>query len=100
MQEIIWTMRNNPNLDNPKHSDPLFVRSPFLEMDLLTFGTGAPAPEKNPIKEYFYKMCPGKNIEDGLMVQMADALQKPRTIKTHLPLSLLSPKLLDNAKVV
>jgi hypothetical protein len=30
-QEIVWNMRNNPDLDNPDADDALFVRSPHLE---------------------------------------------------------------------
>ncbi|XP_018010436.1 sulfotransferase 1E1-like isoform X2 [Hyalella azteca] len=30
-QEIVWNMRNNPDLDNPDADDALFIRSPQLE---------------------------------------------------------------------
>jgi hypothetical protein len=30
-QEVVWTMRKNPSLDNPTSSLPLHVRSPILE---------------------------------------------------------------------
>ena len=30
-QEVVWTMRNNPNLDNPKAKLAIFSRSPFIE---------------------------------------------------------------------
>ncbi|KAK7076217.1 Sulfotransferase (sult) [Halocaridina rubra] len=30
-QEIVWTMRNNPNLDNPLAKAPVNARVPFLE---------------------------------------------------------------------
>ncbi|CAL4068942.1 unnamed protein product [Meganyctiphanes norvegica] len=105
MQEIIWTMRNNPDLDNPMASAPLYGRSPFLEMDFFLFGTAAsnlpehPDPNDPLIKD-FKKKCPGKKIEDGLMLQLTDVLPEPRTIKTHLNFDLLSPQILDNAKVV
>ena len=33
MQEIIWTMRNNPNLSKP--SEAIFVKSPFVEWESM-----------------------------------------------------------------
>ncbi|CAL4068944.1 unnamed protein product [Meganyctiphanes norvegica] len=103
MQEIIWTMKNNPDLNNPEASAPLYGRSPFLEMDMLMFGTAVadlPHSKDDPLMNGFQKMCPGKNIEDGLMIQMTDVLPEPRVIKTHLPFSILSPHILENTKVV
>ncbi|CAL4084759.1 unnamed protein product, partial [Meganyctiphanes norvegica] len=99
MQEIIWNMRNNPNLDNPEVNKPLFMKSPFLEFDMIMEGCmndGSPPPEEHP----FQAMCPGADRKDGIMIQMSERLADPRTIKTHLPFSLLSPNILDNAKVV
>ncbi|KAK7078626.1 hypothetical protein SK128_023508 [Halocaridina rubra] len=31
IQEIIWTMRNNPNLDNPDANTPILSRVPIIE---------------------------------------------------------------------
>ncbi|KAG0721579.1 Sulfotransferase 1C4 [Chionoecetes opilio] len=31
LQEIVWTMRNNPNLDNPMAALPINAKVPFLE---------------------------------------------------------------------
>ncbi|XP_068243574.1 sulfotransferase 1C4-like [Palaemon carinicauda] len=31
IQEIVWTMRNNPNLNNPEACKPNLRRTPFLE---------------------------------------------------------------------
>lgn len=30
-QEIVWTMRNNPDLNHPKTCVPINDRSPFIE---------------------------------------------------------------------
>ncbi|KAK3883603.1 hypothetical protein Pcinc_012105 [Petrolisthes cinctipes] len=45
-------------------------------------------------------MCPGRDAADGIFVQMTECSPDPRTIKTHLPLSLLPQNLLDTCKVV
>ena len=47
----------------------------------------------------FKRLCPGADPKDGIYLQIAEATPDPRTIKTHLPLSLLHPSLLDTAKV-
>nr|XP_045610097.1 sulfotransferase 1C4-like [Procambarus clarkii] len=101
MQEIIWTMKNNPDLDHPLASQPLFARSPFINFDMFTLSKNVPPiDDGNPLLEAFKVKCPGKDPKDGIMLQMAETIPDPRTIKTHLPFSLLTPDLLDTAKVV
>lgn len=95
MQEIVWTMRSGLDFDTPLE---LGVRSPFLEFDSLE------NPELEPLEEWaeeFRARNPGKDPkEEGLYLFLADSSPSPRTIKTHLPFSLLNPSLLDTSKVV
>ncbi|XP_027236581.2 sulfotransferase 1A1 [Penaeus vannamei] len=100
MQEIVWTMRNNPELNHPMTNTHIFARSPFLEMDMIAASSDKPPPLNHPMVQAFFKMCPGKNPLDGLQLQITEVLPAPRTIKTHLPFSLLDPSLLDTSKVV
>ncbi|XP_068242972.1 sulfotransferase 1A3-like [Palaemon carinicauda] len=100
-QEVVWTMRNNPDLNNSDALLDIRQRSPFIESDMFK-----PIPamddttSKNPYLENFRKRCPGKDPADGIVLQMAALYPDPRTIKTHLPLSLMPPTLLDTTKVV
>ncbi|XP_063845347.1 sulfotransferase 1A1-like [Scylla paramamosain] len=48
----------------------------------------------------FESLCSGKDMSEGMMLQVTEAAPDPRTIKTHLPLSLLPPSLLETCKVV
>ncbi|KAK3894514.1 hypothetical protein Pcinc_001767 [Petrolisthes cinctipes] len=50
--------------------------------------------------EAFKKLCPGKNVEDGIGVQCLDAMPGQRVIKCHYPLELMPPDLLDKTTVV
>ncbi|KAG7175898.1 Sulfotransferase 1A1-like [Homarus americanus] len=50
--------------------------------------------------EELRQTCPDKKREDGVFVQLCEVTPDPRIIKTHLPLSLLPPDILDTAKVV
>ncbi|XP_042886411.1 sulfotransferase 1C4-like [Penaeus japonicus] len=95
-QEIVWTMRNNPGLDHPEADAEAFDRVPFLDMDMFT----PLSEEMVSISKAFKRLCPGADPRDGEMVQLAQALADPRTLKTHLPFSLISANVLDNAKVV
>lgn len=52
-----------------------------------------------PLGKDFMEMCPGKDPYDGMMLQLAETLPDPRTIKLHLPFSLLAPSLLHTVKV-
>ncbi|KAK3885658.1 hypothetical protein Pcinc_010144 [Petrolisthes cinctipes] len=49
--------------------------------------------------EAFKKLCPGKNVEDGIGVQCLDAMPGQRVIKCHFPLDLMPPDLLNKTKV-
>ena len=77
VQETTWHLMNGVNLE--KTTEPLFSRSPFL--DIVTI-MGA---NKEVAEEMFSKF---------------DQLPSPRTIKTHFPLPLLPPNLLDACKVI
>lgn len=59
-----------------------------------------PLTPDNPLLQGFIKMCPGGNPADGVNLQLTAATPSPRIIKTHLPLSLLHPSLLDTLKVI
>ncbi|XP_069980988.1 sulfotransferase 1A1-like [Penaeus vannamei] len=101
LQEVVWTMKNNPDLENPMADMPLLARSPYVDMDMMMDGKKMPplTPD-NPLLQGFIKMCPGGNPADGVNLQLTAATPSPRIIKTHLPLSLLHPSLLDTLKVV
>lgn len=101
-QEIVWTMKNNPDLASPHYAFlPIIVKAPFLEADMLMpklFDSSSAT--KNPLLKPFHWICPGRNPEDGVFLQYAECTPDPRTFKTHLPFSLLPPSLLDICKVV
>lgn len=94
-QEIVWTMRNG--LDTST-SLPLDARSPFLEFDSLE----APylEPHEGLLKVFKARNPDGNYRNDGVYLDLAQHAPSPRTIKTHLPFSLVNPKLLDTCKVI
>ncbi|KAK3893304.1 hypothetical protein Pcinc_002860 [Petrolisthes cinctipes] len=101
LQEVVWTMRNNPDLDNPMATGAVNTRVPFIEMDLFLKSKKIPDIEADhPMMKKFQNMCPGRDAADGMFLQMAENAPDSRTIKTHLPLSLLPQNLLDTCKVV
>ncbi|KAG0721089.1 Sulfotransferase 1A1 [Chionoecetes opilio] len=57
-------------------------------------------PASHTYKEMFEALWPGQDITKGFMLQVTENAPDPRTIKTHIPLSLLLPTLLDTCKVV
>lgn len=96
-QEILWLINNNLDYDTSAKI-PLNERFPFFEFNILSDdeflkevaelnGNSLQAMEAIKLRN-----TPGYEIGSGM--------KSPRHFKTHLPLSLLPPKLLDICKVV
>ena len=81
-QELTWQIVNGVQLDSEESKKQLFVRSPFLEAGCLRVKGDEVKDRPDPI-DY-----------------AADQLKSPRIIKTHLPISMLPPNLLDTSKVL
>ncbi|XP_042886419.1 sulfotransferase 1C4-like [Penaeus japonicus] len=99
-QEIVWTMRNNPDLDHPDADVAIMDRVPFMEGDIFSPGEDSTEAEQMPVSEMFKRLCPNADPRKGMSLQLAKALLDPRTLKTHLPFSLFAPSLLEKTKVV
>ncbi|KAK4304354.1 hypothetical protein Pmani_023682 [Petrolisthes manimaculis] len=100
MSEVVWNMKANPDVDHTKAQIPDTLRAPFFELDMLNQMAGDLPTSNNSMMEMFQTWCPGKNVADGIILQLTEAIPDPRIIKTHLPFSLLPESLLDTAKVV
>ncbi|XP_069192661.1 sulfotransferase 1E1-like isoform X2 [Procambarus clarkii] len=100
MQEILWTMLHNPDLNHPQADEPIYHRSPEIDLDMILDGKGLEGVSIDHFMKAFQDTCPGRKLEDGMAFQMCELISDPRVIKSHLPLSLLPSDLLDQAKVV
>ena len=49
-------------------------------------------PEKSPMVQMFKSKYPGVDPSEGMFLHMSKTLPEPRTLKTHLPFSLLAKK--------
>ena len=93
-QEIVWNIMNDLNKELGKL--PLYERSPFLERQTLFSKHMIDETTKNlSTKEAAHVVELYTNS-----IEYTANLPSPRIIKTHLPLELLPPNLLDTAKVV
>ncbi|KAF2357215.1 Sulfotransferase domain [Trinorchestia longiramus] len=103
-QEIIWTMRNNPNLDHPNSNEPLLSKSPFLEADMLTFDLMQKLPFDKFLTDSLFSnfktRCPDLSFQRGIHIQVAESQTEPRVLKTHLPFCCFKPGLIDTCQVV
>jgi len=90
VQEILWTLRNNPQLDNTEAANvALPRRSPVLEGDIIIpdmFGSDEEGGS------------PG--LPHGINLQKITELERPRSLKTHFSFELISPTVISKAKVV
>ncbi|XP_069177636.1 sulfotransferase 1C4-like isoform X1 [Procambarus clarkii] len=100
MLELVWTMLHNPDL-NQRGNLPIFIRAPHIDFDMMLDSKTIRSTVENPqqFTEMFRQMCPGKKVEDGVFLQISEALPAPRVMKTHLPSTLLPPSLLQTTKV-
>lgn len=97
MQELVWLIRHNVDLDGAKINQ--FFRVPFLELESLV------PPEEDDRKVSYYPENEEKSEETVRLfmsnsLEYARRMEKPRTIKTHLSLSILPDNLLDTCKVI
>ncbi|KAI9552926.1 hypothetical protein GHT06_020810 [Daphnia sinensis] len=123
MQELVWLVINQCDFEKAK--TPLNIRSPFLEMnymlpkvltdkyerDAIVYQTGIPGISKfleildywnlrdvlRPHVKKLVNMICGHVMRD---VEEMEQMTETRIIKSHLPLYLLNPELLDTSKVV
>ncbi|XP_063609974.1 sulfotransferase 1C4-like [Penaeus indicus] len=98
-QEIVWTMRNNPDLDNPDAPWAVMDRVPFIEFDLF-FPKHPPEGMEIVATNAFQRYCPEGDLRGAFNLQLSRAIPEPRTLKTHLPFSLFLPDLLEKSKVI
>lgn len=68
-------------------------------MDMLFDSKTAGDVKVEEFEQSFKQMCPGRKPEAGIYLQLCEFLPEPRLMKTHLPLCLMPPDLLDKAKV-
>ncbi|XP_038212109.1 sulfotransferase 1E1-like [Zerene cesonia] len=96
-QEMVWLLENDMDFDSAKRS-PLFERFPMLELT-----TQIPEVAFELIKINFMNLAHFQGLNQAVKCPSWKSLEdapSPRLIKTHLPLSLLPPNLLNTAKVI
>eukprot|EP00095_Tigriopus_kingsejongensis_P010107 snap_masked-scaffold152_size304267-processed-gene-1.5 protein:Tk10107 transcript:snap_masked-scaffold152_size304267-processed-gene-1.5-mRNA-1 annotation:"hypothetical protein DAPPUDRAFT_49070" len=93
-QETMWQIVNFDFNSSLHH----FERSPFLEVSCIM--KSAPIPEKNIGQEEKATPQGPPPMHIIASIDFTENLKSPRVIKTHLPLELLPPKLLETCKVI
>ncbi|XP_046390347.1 sulfotransferase 1C4-like isoform X2 [Ischnura elegans] len=96
-QELVWLLNNDLDYERAL-KEKLIDRFPLLELSVLSRNEildnlkekSKSDPERQ--KELEKLFSPG--------YEMASRLKSPRHFKSHMPLSLLPPKLLDTCKVI
>lgn len=89
-QELVWLLMHNLDYEGAKES--LDDRFPFVEADHVLDPEVFQRPEIKAKLKAVPK--PGDRLAQVLK------LEEPRCIKTHMPFSLLPPKILDTCKVI
>ncbi|RXG51372.1 hypothetical protein Avbf_18230, partial [Armadillidium vulgare] len=100
IQEIVWNLVKNQDLNNPEADISIDSRCPFFEVDYIFCFTDGPTYDpKGELLRSFYKHFPDKDpIRDGLMIHLASLHPDPRLLKDHLPYIFLPEDMLKKAK--
>ncbi|KAK4303106.1 hypothetical protein Pmani_024850, partial [Petrolisthes manimaculis] len=98
MQEMVWTMLHNPDLDNPLGELSIWHRSMDISFDMNCDGRTLNEMQMEAFAEAFEMMCPDQKEEDGVSLQMLEAIPGKRVIKCHYPLQLMPKDLLEKTK--
>jgi len=85
-QEMVWQIVNGCKFEEAK-KDPLWLRSPFLEFQGIT-----------KLAEYGAENLLKLMAKSSM--SLANEASSPRVLKSHLPMDMLNPKLLDTCKVI
>ncbi|XP_034830391.2 sulfotransferase 1C4-like isoform X2 [Maniola hyperantus] len=96
-QEMVWLIENDLDFKAAK-KQPLYERFPMLEIT-----SQIPEIAFELIKANFMNLGYFQGLNHAVKVpswKTIDEAPSPRFIKTHLPLSLLPPSLLNTAKVI
>ena len=88
---MVWQIVNKVDVETARKVT-LWARSPFIEMEGLWRATKHANMSSNIAPEHVNAMI--KSVEH------AENLQSPRVIKSHLPLEMLPPNLVDTCKVI
>ncbi|XP_052737550.1 sulfotransferase 1A1 [Bicyclus anynana] len=96
-QELIWLLKNNCDFETALEV-PLNIRFPFLDFSMIIHPELAKQMyEENKGDEEKLRIVELSNLPGA---EKVSAMPSPRFIKSHIPLSLLPPTLVDQAKVV
>ena len=90
-QELLWQMSTGCTVNSEESKKPILQRSPFIEFGGLTKGCQCDECAKLPRNTRSHLLDP---------ITHAESLNSPRILKSHLPVSMLPPNVLDVAKVV
>ncbi|XP_063587010.1 sulfotransferase 1C4-like [Penaeus indicus] len=84
-----------------KFADKIYKTKPYLPCSdmLMEMGRGE-QQQASPMLQMLQKVLPDADPNEGIALQLTANIPDPRTIKTHLPFSLMTPDLLDTAKVI
>ncbi|KAL7640198.1 UNVERIFIED_CONTAM: hypothetical protein RMT77_009612 [Armadillidium vulgare] len=101
IQEIVWHLVHNPNLDNPDADISIDIRCPFLDLDYRFLADGSlEFDPEGPFLKRFQELCPGIDYRDGIFYHMSRNTPEPRLIKHHTPYIYLNPDILEKAKMI
>ncbi|CAG0882449.1 unnamed protein product [Cyprideis torosa] len=97
-QEMLWCIAHNVDLEGAKET--LLKRSPFWEYDALLPPGGVEVIPPEIMAMLFGNQSSDDPATFGKHIEFLQKCPSPRVIKTHLPLSLLPPKVKEKARIV
>ena len=101
MQELTWLIMNELDIEKSKINQ--FFRVPFLELDSVLRSYPISKKDEKQFNEYPEDIPRNEETVNWYFkhsMEYASRIDRPRIIKSHLPISLLPDNLLDTCKVI
>ncbi|XP_064088219.1 uncharacterized protein LOC135202655 [Macrobrachium nipponense] len=95
MGEILWAMTHFDSLATMETS-AINARSYFFDLDFLHPRSSS---DYSPLIAAFQEKCPGLQVDEGIMLQLAKADERRRVIQTHLQFHFFNESLLSKSKL-
>ena len=95
-QELMWQIANNVQVESEISKIPILARAPWIELSCVFHPNGL---SQEILSKPEDTLTPREKMGKD-SIKFIDNFPSPRIIKSHLPVAMLPPNILDTAKIL